>query len=122
MPADGPGAVARLGRRLIALMVDWLACLVISSAFFHANSWATLAVFAVIQVLTVGTLGTSPGHRLLRMRVVRAEGARRGQPPGPLAALVRTVLLCLVVPAVVYDLDHRGLHDRAAGTVLIRTR
>ena len=39
---------------------------------------------------------------------------------GPLPALVRTALLCLVLPAVVYDRDQRGLHDRAAATVLVR--
>ncbi|CPU67518.1 Conserved membrane protein of uncharacterised function [Mycobacteroides abscessus] len=35
--------------------------------------------------------------------------------------LLRTVLLCLVIPAVVWDADGRGLHDRAAGTVLVRS-
>ena len=34
--------------------------------------------------------------------------------------VVRTVLLCLVIPAVIWDADQRGLHDKAAGTVLLR--
>jgi uncharacterized RDD family membrane protein YckC len=33
---------------------------------------------------------------------------------------VRTALLCLVIPAVVWDADGRGLHDKAAGTVIVR--
>ncbi len=43
-----------------------------------------------------------------------------GGPAGPLAALVRTLLLCLVIPAVIFDPDHRGLHDKAMNTVLVR--
>jgi hypothetical protein len=34
--------------------------------------------------------------------------------------LARTVLLCLVVPAVIWDRDQRGMHDRLIGTVLVR--
>ena len=30
------------------------------------------------------------------------------------------LLLVLVIPAVVMDEDGRGLHDRAAGTVVVR--
>ena len=40
--------------------------------------------------------------------------------PGFLSALARTILLCLVVPAVVWDSDGRGLHDRVAGTAIVR--
>jgi hypothetical protein len=36
------------------------------------------------------------------------------------AGVVRTVLLCLVLPAVVWDSSGRGLHDVAAGTVIVR--
>jgi uncharacterized RDD family membrane protein YckC len=42
-----------------------------------------------------------------------------GLPRWP-AIVVRTGLLLLVLPAVVYDRDGRGLHDRAAGTVVVR--
>jgi hypothetical protein len=30
------------------------------------------------------------------------------------------VLLCLVIPAVIFDPDQRGLHDKAMNTLLIR--
>jgi hypothetical protein len=33
---------------------------------------------------------------------------------------VRTVLLCLAIPAFIWDRDQRGLHDRVAGTMLVR--
>jgi hypothetical protein len=32
----------------------------------------------------------------------------------------RTALLCVVIPAVIWDRDQRGLHDRLIGTVLVR--
>ena len=38
----------------------------------------------------------------------------------PWRPLVRTVLLCLAIPALIWDRDQRGLHDRGAGTVLVR--
>jgi len=34
--------------------------------------------------------------------------------------LVRTVLLAVVIPALIWDRDTRGFHDKIAGTVLIR--
>ncbi len=37
-------------------------------------------------------------------------------------ALTRTVLLCLFVPAVIWDRDGRGLHDKVPNTVVIRSR
>lgn len=100
----------------MALCIDWAACLLISTAFFHSNSSATLGIFALEQMILVGTVGYSLGHRVLGLKVVRLGGAPAGLP----AAILRTVLLCLVVPAVVFDSDQRGLHDKAAGTVLVR--
>nr|MDQ3826417.1 RDD family protein [Actinomycetota bacterium] len=45
-----------------------------------------------------------------------------GRRAGFAAAVIRTVLLCLLIPPVVYNTDGRGLHDRAAGTIVLRTR
>jgi len=136
LPATGSGALAPLGRRLLALIIDWLACLAIANVFLPADAqqMGTLAVFAVENVLLVGTVGGTLGHRLLGIRVrrVRPPQTLAAHPgaapadPGPdapptlLAALVRTVLLCLVIPAVVWDADGRGLHDRTAGTAIVR--
>lgn len=97
-------------------MIDWGIALLISNFAFGGDSWATLAVFAVEQILLVGTLGYSIGHRAVGIAVVRPGGGT----PGPLAALVRAVLLCLVIPAVIFDPDQRGLHDKAMNTLLIR--
>jgi len=35
-------------------------------------------------------------------------------------ALARTILLVLAIPALIWDRDDRGLHDKVAGTVVIR--
>jgi uncharacterized RDD family membrane protein YckC len=35
-------------------------------------------------------------------------------------AALRTALLMLLIPALISDRDGRGLHDRAAGTVVVR--
>jgi len=113
---------------MCALVIDWVACLAISAAFFGGDAMATLGVFAIENVVLVGTLGMTVGHRLLGLRVVRLvrvvdapEGpVEPGTQPGLLAGAVRAVLLCLVVPAVVWDADGRGMHDRLAGTVIVR--
>ena len=117
LPRTGPGSIARPGRRVVALCVDWAACLAISAAFFHGDSLVTLGIFALEQILLVGTVGYGLGHRLLGLKVVRLGGG----PAGFSAAILRTLLLCLVIPAVVFDVDQRGLHDKAAKTVLVRT-
>ena len=116
LPESGPGSMARAGRRILAICIDWGLALLISNFAFGGEPWATLAVFAAEQVLLIGTLGYSIGHRVAGIHVVRPAGA----PAGPLAALVRTVLLCLVIPAVIFDPDHRGLHDKAMNTLLVR--
>jgi uncharacterized RDD family membrane protein YckC len=97
-------------------MIDWGIALLISNFAFGGDAWATLAIFAVEQILLVGTLGYSVGHRSVGIHVVGAGGGA----PGPLAALVRSLLLCLVIPAVIFDPDHRGLHDKAMNTLLLR--
>jgi uncharacterized RDD family membrane protein YckC len=116
LPESGPGSIARAGRRIVAIVLDWGLALLISNFAFGGDSWATLAVFAVEQMLLVGTLGYSIGHRIAGIHVLRLGGA----PAGPLAGLVRSLLLCLVIPAVIFDPDHRGLHDKAMNTVLVR--
>ena len=116
LPDRGPGSIARAGRRILAIVIDWTLALLISNFLFGGDQWATLSIFATEQILLIATLGYSIGHRIAGIHVVRLGGA----PAGPLAAVVRTVLLCLVIPAVIFDPDQRGLHDKAMNTVLIR--
>jgi uncharacterized RDD family membrane protein YckC len=123
LPREGSGAVAGYGRRLGALVIDWLISLGIAGALASAlhvgaqtRSLLTLLVFGVMVWLLTGLVGTTLGKRLCALRVVRVDG----RPVGPLWAFVRTLLLVLVVPALIWDRDHRGLHDRAANAVVVR--
>lgn len=121
LPEEGPGSVAGTGRRIVALLADWWLCALISYGLVArgdlqvANLWA-LAIFYLMSVLTIGTVGSTPGKRLLGLRVVRLDGGRAtlGQ------VAVRTFLLVLAVPALIWDRDTRGLHDKAVGTVEVR--
>lgn len=115
-PASGSGSIARLGRRVGALFIDYGAAYLISG-FFAWDPLAILAIFALIQIAFLPTIQGSPGHRILGLRVVRVDGSWVGL----WRPLIRTALLILVIPAVIWDADQRGLHDKAAGTVLIRS-
>lgn len=116
LPQFGPGSVARFGRRLLALFVDWGLAMLVARGLLRGQEWTTLAVFTVEQIVLVATLGASLGHLLLGLRVVRLDGTAAG----PARALGRAVLLSLAVPALIWDRDQRGMHDRFMGTVLRR--
>lgn len=130
LPASGPGAVASMLRRVGGIAVDWGISLVIARLIVDGGeplkmNLAIQGTFMVITLLCVWLLGRTPGHWALGIGVidVRTRGtlARTG-PVGLLRALLRTVLVSLVLPAVLMDPDSRGLHDKAAGTVVVRTR
>ncbi|GAB2447410.1 putative RDD family membrane protein YckC [Conyzicola lurida] len=128
LPERGPRSIARGGRRLLAIVLDWVLASAISVGFFptthgdladrilESNSFATLGIFAVLQIIFIATLGGSVGHLVFGMRVVPLNPAW----VGVFKPAARTVLLCLFIPAVIWDRDHRGLHDRLVGTVLVR--
>lgn len=109
-------SIARPGRRIAALVVDFAIAALLSLAFFQYDRWASLILFVVLQAVFIPTIGGSIGHRLLRMRVVRLGGGW----VGAWRPLVRSVLLAVLVPALVWDSDQRGFHDKVAGTVLVR--
>ena len=123
MPQRGPGSLARGSRRAIAIAVDWFLCVLIASGLMGyrlgdggMGPFKPLAVLVVMNLLLVGTLGSTIGNRLLGIRVVRIGGASAG----PFRALTRTILLAVVITAVIWDRDTRGFHDKIAGTVTVR--
>ena len=128
--APEPDARAGFGRRVGGLAIDWGGSLLVSAAFFPDPSatahtlvsgrpFATLAIWAIQHLILVATIGTTIGHRIFGLRVVREDGVR---PIGFAKAAIRTLMIALVIPAVVWDDEGRGLHDRAAGTRLARAR
>ena len=118
LPEAGPRSVGRIGRRLLAICIDWAiaslpAYLLIGGS--NAMWWHTL-IFAVMQMVFIPTIGGSIGHRLTGLQVVPLAGGW----VGIWRPVVRSVLVALVIPALVWDSDQRGFHDKIAGTVLIR--
>ncbi len=123
MPQRGPGSVGRFGRRLIAIFIDWTMCQLVAYAAFgvsvgqgSSGSWAPLGIFAAENLLLLTTLGSTFGQRLLGLQLASVAGGRASI----VQIVIRTVLLCLAIPALIWDRDQRGLHDKAAQTVLIR--
>ena len=116
LPRDGAGSIGRLGRRVGALFIDYGAAYLISG-FYGWDPLAILAIFAGIQLVFLPTIQGSPGHRIVGLRLVRLDGGWAGL----WRPVIRTALLIVVIPAVIWDADQRGLHDKAAGTVLVRS-
>lgn len=117
LPETGPGAISGFGRRLGALIIDWLLCWVIAAAVtrsYFGTQVGTLAIFAVQDYALTALTGMTVGKRLLRIRVTRPDG----RPAGLGWMAVRTLLLLAVVPPLLTDRDLRGLHDRAANTIV----
>lgn len=129
LPATGPGSVASLLRRLVALVVDWMLCQVIATGLMGmqwgqvsgVEAFAPLVLFLVLNLVLVPTTGATIGHRLLGVRVASVDGDG-WTPPPPGRSALRALLLCLFVPAIILDSDARGLHDKAARSVVVSAR
>lgn len=124
LPEAGPGSVAHWGLRILAFLLDWaiasaLAFLLVGSAGWDSGTWQAwvpLLVWYLVAASATGLTGASLGQHALRIRVVRLDGKIVGLWRG----MVRTALIALVIPPLVYDPDNRGLHDLAVGTVAVR--
>jgi len=116
LPESGPRSIARPGRRLGALVVDYGIAYALTYAFFGGEGWIIQAIFVGLQIVFLATAGGSIGHLLFGLRVVPLNPAWIGI----VKPIVRTLLLCLVIPAVIWDTDQRGFHDKLAATVLVR--
>ena len=125
LPDTGPRSVGRFGRRLAGVAIDWSIALLVSVIVFgydlgarttESNVWLTPTIFALLQMVMIPLASGSIGHLLVGLRVVPITGGW----VGVWRPAVRTVLLCLVIPAVIWNKDQRGVHDLAAGTVLVR--
>jgi uncharacterized RDD family membrane protein YckC len=117
-PAETAGVeLAPLGRRLGALLMDWLLAVLLGTIFEDPRgSWLPLVMLVVLYTVGVGFFGQTPGMVVTRLRCMSVVD---GAPIGPLRALLRAALLCLIVPPVIMDDDRRGLHDRAAGSIMV---
>jgi uncharacterized RDD family membrane protein YckC len=126
MPQSGRGSVARWGRRILALVIDWIASMLVASLILGQSMWSpdgssggrpllTMLVFLVEATALTALLGGSFGQLATRVMVTRLDGHRVSL----LQSLLRTFLICLAVPPLVFNRDQRGLHDLATGTVTV---
>jgi uncharacterized RDD family membrane protein YckC len=109
---------AGFGRRFAALLIDWLLSVLASTFFADPRSagWPPVVVLILQYAIFVGLFGQTPGMAVARLRCVSyADGGAIGVP----RALLRGVLLALFVPALIMDGQRRGLHDKAAGSIVV---
>ncbi|MGA8112934.1 MAG: RDD family protein, partial [Actinocatenispora sp.] len=108
--ADGtpePGTPAGYGKRFVALLIDWILCLLLGGVLGVLTGVFTVGpirgiwaypVLIAEYAFFVGLFGQTVGMRLARIRCVSTGDH------GPLGiprALLRGVLLCLVVPPLI---------------------
>lgn len=123
---DQPGVrTASWGRRILALLIDWTVSTLVVVSFMGPAGWSesrssgvyTMGVFVLESTVLTALLGGSFGKLVTGLRVLRQDAS--GRPPDLLRSLLRVVLICLVVPPVIYRPDGRGLHDLAVGTATV---
>ena len=112
------------GRRMLGVLIDWLMSYAIAIGFFvefgESSMGAVVFLIFTAQYLLFAALGgATPGHRVVGLKIVRFSD---GGMPTPLHALIRTGLLVLVLTAITFDHNGRGINERLSKTVLIRTR
>jgi uncharacterized RDD family membrane protein YckC len=110
---------------MLALLIDWLMSYAIAIGFFAGSGdlvdrvpearLPVVLIFFTEMFLMTAFGGASAGHRIMRMKVVRFSD---GGVATPLQALIRTVLICLVVTAITFDDNGRGIHERLSNTKL----
>ena len=125
LPPESPlaGALpASLWRRAGAIAIDWAAALILTRLILPgvpygsgASALATLGVFFVEVVILTWLTTSSFGQRLVGISVVGVDGQRLGL----WRVVIRTLLICLVIPALVYNAQGRGLQDIVAGSVVV---
>jgi uncharacterized RDD family membrane protein YckC len=107
-----------LGRRLLGLTIDWLMCYAISVGLLGDARLTIVVFFIEVLILTIFG-GATAGHRIIGVKIIRFND---GGAPTPLQGLIRTILLILVVTAITYDDNGRGIHERLSGTRLFDLR
>ena len=122
LPESGPGSLAPMGRRLAALLIDWLIAYGLAALAMglgvipiEALSTAVLVIWFLLGLVAVRLFGFTPGQLALDLGVVSLSG-----PLGIGRLAVRGLLVALVIPPLFTDWDGRGLHDRVTRTAVVR--
>ncbi|MGD9961398.1 RDD family protein [Nocardioides sp.] len=106
-------------RRIAALFVDWFACSLAARLIFGDALWAPLGIFVLEVTVFTALIGGSFGQLVTGLRVVRVDGS--GQPMNLLGSLIRSLLIAIVIPPLIFRPDGRGLHDLAVGSAAVRS-
>ena len=127
LPEQGRGSLATAGQRIGAFVVDAIASGLVAALFIQfahregpvghlPGSWS-LIPFALDYIIGTLVAGRTIGMYLFGLRLVRVD---RVAAVDPGRAIARTVLLAMLLPAVIWDRDGRGLHDRLTDTAVVR--
>ena len=130
LPRSGAGSIAGMGRRIAAMLADWmiaygLAGLAVGVGLISREQLLyspvgpslIMGIWLLLGAVSVRLYGFSPGQLLLGMRVASIDNR---QQVGIGRALARGVLVGLVVPALFTDSDGRGIQDRVTSTAVVR--
>jgi len=124
LPEHGPGSLVGMGRRLAALVVDWLLAYGLAALGMtfglispRVMSTAILVVWLVLGVLAVRLFSFTPGQFALGLRVASIDDRLH---VGLGRVATRGLLIALVVPALFVDVDGRGIQDRVTATAVVR--
>ena len=126
LPREGKGSLAGLFPRMAALLIDWSICYAMAAIitpntnWFGDNATASMIFFIIWRVVTVWLFAQSPGHAIMGIGVARIDDST--QRVGLWRSVVRVIFTIFLLPPVIQDTDGRGMHDRATGTAVIRTR
>ncbi len=108
-------------RRTAALIIDWAASTFVTVGIIGLgdyledpnSGWVVLGVFALEVSLLTTLVGGSFGQLLTGVRVLTTTGRQLNL----LVALARTLLICVVIPPLVFKPESgRGLHDLWTGS------
>jgi uncharacterized RDD family membrane protein YckC len=112
---------------MLGITLDWLAAYAISLGFFAGGGTflersrglggTVLLVMAIEYLVLVTFGGASFGHRIVGLKVVRFSD---GGAVTPIQAFIRTVLMVVVITAITFDENGRGINERLSNTVLVK--
>ena len=115
------------GRRMFGITIDWFAAYAVTLGFFAGDGTflersrnvggTVLLVLTLEYLVLVALTGSSFGHRIVGLKVVRFSD---GGPVTILQALIRTVLLVTIVAAITFDENGRAPNERLSNTVLVK--
>lgn len=118
LPEEGPGSIAPVGRRVLGFLIDIALSFLVASAFtapaLPRN--VSLVVFGLEYCFFAALLGQTPGMFVTRIRIARTDRIAR---LGVIRAIIRTALLMLLIPALIWDRDYRGLHDKYSQSAIV---